>query len=132
MKPLALCALFLFAVPYCLSQNTGNDLLKRCSHAVAAIDDEQELRGTKGLDATFCFGYITGVRDAAESYQVFDHSVKKQETFVRFCTPEGGMNNGQTVRIVVKYLKDNPAKLHERAEWLILDALRDAFPCKIP
>lgn len=124
-----LLSLLVIAAPYCFSQKTGNDLLKQCSHAIAAMDDEQQLQGTQNLDVAFCFGYISGVRDGAMSYQVFDRS-KRQDTFERFCLPKEGIENGQMVRIVVKYLKDNPAKLHERAEWLILDALSNAFPCK--
>ena len=129
MRTIFLGVFLLFASPFGFCQKTGNDLLKECAHAAAASDEWQQLHGTQNLDTAFCLGYIAGVRDAAMSYQAFDAG-QKRETFVPFCGPKEGMEDGQTVRIVVKYLKDNPAKLHERAEWLVLDALGDAFPCK--
>jgi hypothetical protein len=39
-------------------------------------------------------------------------------------------DNDQLIRIAVKYLNDNPAKLHNPAGTLVLSAMIDAFPCK--
>ncbi len=37
---------------------------------------------------------------------------------------------GQEVRVVVKYIDDRPARLHEEFRGLALEALRAAWPCK--
>ncbi len=45
------------------------------------------------------------------------------------CFPEKGIKNDQGVRVVIKYLKDNPAKLHENEILLIMLAYANAYPC---
>ncbi|MNR61896.1 hypothetical protein D3C85_1837700 [compost metagenome] len=47
----------------------------------------------------------------------------------KFCLP-GNVTNSQMVRIVVKYLKDNPKNLNEGRTGLVWSALKDAYPCK--
>jgi len=64
-----------------------------------------------------CVGYLEGVLDA----------VHGQPTGI--CTPSA-IKNEQLIRIVLKHLNDNPAKLHDRASSQILVALRDVFPCR--
>lgn len=48
---------------------------------------------------------------------------------VNICDPEGSVG-GQWARVVEKWLKEHPERLHEPAVFLIVDALREAFPCK--
>ena len=48
----------------------------------------------------------------------------------RVCFPKEGIANEQAVRIVVKYLKDNPNRLHENEIALIMIALMHAYPCE--
>ena len=45
------------------------------------------------------------------------------------CLP-GGVANEQVVRVVQKYLKENPETLHYLAQGQINNALVRAFPCK--
>ena len=50
---------------------------------------------------------------------------------MHICFPEdGSVKLGQSARIVVKWLKENPDKLHWRGETVVLLALRQAFPRK--
>jgi len=44
------------------------------------------------------------------------------------CFPDG-MTTGQGARVVVKYLEENPAKLHLSITGLIGSAFMEAFPC---
>lgn len=37
---------------------------------------------------------------------------------------------GQVARVLVKFLEDNPNRLHEPVGLLYMEALYDAFPCK--
>jgi hypothetical protein len=37
---------------------------------------------------------------------------------------------GQTVRVVMKYIEDQPERLHENFKLLAYEALRAAWPCK--
>lgn len=44
------------------------------------------------------------------------------------CAP-ANVKQEQVVRIVAKWLKDNPSKLHLAAEYAASVSLREAFPC---
>jgi hypothetical protein len=41
-----------------------------------------------------------------------------------------GVTNGQMVRVVVRHIEAQPARMHQAFSHLALDALRDAWPCK--
>lgn len=75
----------------------------------------------QGLDATFCRGYVVGIADAMISMSVNNTTT--------YCIPTDA-DNDQLIRIAVKYLNDNPAKLHYAAGLLVLRAIAEAFPCK--
>jgi hypothetical protein len=45
------------------------------------------------------------------------------------CVPRTVTNN-QAVRVVVKYIDDRPARLHENFKALAEEALMAAWPCK--
>jgi hypothetical protein len=47
-----------------------------------------------------------------------------------FCTPESGITNDQAARVVVKYLREHPERLHEKESLLAMAAFAEAFPCK--
>ena len=70
----------------------------------------------EGFSDGFCMGYIIGVAD--------------NNSFL-ICAPggSGGVTQGQFTDIVKKYLNDNPALLHRDDDVLVLDALKQAFPC---
>jgi hypothetical protein len=42
------------------------------------------------------------------------------------------ISNEQAIKVAVKYLHDNPAKLNLLANYLIRLSMEDAFPCKSP
>jgi hypothetical protein len=46
-----------------------------------------------------------------------------------FCQPTGA-NVGQTIRVVVAYIDQQPARMHEDFESLALEALQQAWPCR--
>jgi Rap1a immunity proteins len=46
-----------------------------------------------------------------------------------FCIPDG-VEHGQEIRIVLKYIRDNPAHAHKATAFLIVAALGKAFPCQ--
>jgi hypothetical protein len=94
-----------------LGTQNGTTLLANCAHA--ARDDADPTAPLPSEDG-FCYGYILGVEDAS------GHT---------HCRPEG-TTMIQNVRVVVKWLRDHPERLHERADTLILQALKTAFPCK--
>jgi hypothetical protein len=63
-----------------------------------------------GIKEGYAYGYIAGL-----SYLT--------------CTPNN-VTNGQMYAIVKKYLTQNPEVLHQQMNYLVIDALNKAFPCK--
>jgi hypothetical protein len=98
----------------------GNELLGQCQQYIKAADKEKNY---DQYDTALCSGYIQGV---VSTTYFFDESLKKED---KFCIPDN-VTNGQLVRIVVKYLKDNPKLLNEPRVSLVWIALMDAYPCK--
>lgn len=60
-------------------------------------------------------GYVGGVVDTGDG--------------ILFCTTSG-VTRGQNSAVVAKYLKNNPEKWSQSADTLVIDAMKQAFPCK--
>ena len=92
----------------------GNKYLPRCRDIITTING-----GRSSLGAIECLGFL----DAARVYLVIAPDL------IRSCSPAEA-TNGQVARVVVKYLEDNPSRLHEPFFILAAEGLRQAFPCK--
>lgn len=102
----------------------GNELLSRCNAAINSMDNPSQLLDvTDFMGVGFCTGLLQGMTNLNRVYEI---ELNKKALF---CTPNG-ITNGQTARIVVKYLKEHPEKLHENESVLAFLALQEAFPCK--
>src|SRR5262249_50957147 len=87
----------------------GNDILRECGPRLDKADPT-ELETTKYIH---CMGYMAGVMDTA----VFMQTMFKQENTVwRWCGPSDGIEGVQAARVVIKWLKNNPEKLHLRGD----------------
>lgn len=102
------------------SRFDGNELLQQCQSYIKLVDGEKT---NDFFSAGVCAGFIQGVSSTVYFYS---EEVKKD---LRFCKPDG-VTNAQLVRIVVKYLKDNPKDLNEGRMTLAWTALMIAYPCK--
>ena len=100
----------------------GSFFLQACSAAVKQSDGGQ-LSEQEGLGALYCGSYVGGFLDAMS----ITTTLAKGKQFV--CTPERGITNDQAARILVKYLRDNPEKLHQSGRMSLYVALANAFPC---
>lgn len=98
----------------------GNELLGQCQQYVKVADKEKIY---DQFDAASCGGFVQGVTGTVFFYSEL---LKNDD---KFCVPDSA-TNGQVVRIVVKYLRDNPKLLNENKVTLVWLALRDAYPCK--
>jgi hypothetical protein len=79
----------------------GNDLLRICAHDALGM----------------CMGQITGHYDMMVAVG-----------FV--CANTKGVNKQQVKDIVLKYLRDHPAKRHQPSASLTIAAMTDAFNCR--
>jgi len=94
----------------------GNELLKQCVAAEKVLEGG-DLRVP--LDVGLCLGMVIGVRDTMSIMTLNNEKIK-------VCFPKGGITNGQSIRIVSHYLKNNLSELHENEILLAMQA----YPCK--
>jgi Rap1a immunity proteins len=104
---------------------TGNDLLEWCSHPTIRAGESMQVTELvkTAKENGMCLGYIVGVSDQAMGDQASIHAKRN------YCLP-AEVHSEQLVRVVKKYLEDNPAQLHYEAEVLTIRALTNAFPCQ--
>lgn len=120
---LAVLLTFLFVSPEIhATERDGNKLLTDCSIAINVMEDVSK-EPTQITSTAYCLGHVRGADDMHNLYR----AVSKSKPL--YCMPSG-VTMGQMVRIIVKYLKENPEQLHEDGTMLIAAALRDAYPCK--
>jgi phosphosulfolactate phosphohydrolase-like enzyme len=107
---------------------SGSHMLPNCQAAVrlgssnAAISIEPTATDIKAaIDGSYCAGFVVGVVDTLMSASLTSKTT--------YCIPTNA-DNDQLIRVVSKYLNDNPAKLNEPASFLVTGAMIDAFPCK--
>lgn len=74
------------------------------------------------MDAGFCGGQVHGVVVTVATWR----AAASDRAYI--CTPPE-VSSHQAIRIVVKYLEDNPAQLHMQSVDSIMYALAKAFPC---
>lgn len=129
----------------------GSDMLEFCSHVVDALDNPASQVGSSVEYAhnTFkqgwCFGHLQTIREMIIFWQV---QVTKTVAILSgdqnppadalkqtisatpnmTCIP-AEVNMPQMARILVKWLRDHPERLHEHVSILTLDAFHDAFAC---
>jgi hypothetical protein len=99
--------------------HSGNEFLEYCATALTVENPEQVDKLSKAR-AGWCVGYIEGLYEAA--------TVAGPGPLVGFRAPDG-VTIRQFARVVVKYMKDHPADLHQVTAGLCIIALKEAFPC---
>ncbi len=101
---------------------SGSDFLEVCS----SLDTE----GNKGAariqrDAT-CLGWVEGF---ADGFLVHEELLSVPRRDRMACVPHE-VTILQTVRVIQKYLADNPGKAHRPTRYIASIALAGAFPCR--
>ena len=96
------------------ANSTGDEMLPGCKAFVEQRPQRSELIG-----AVKCGAQFSTIR------QLAPHLTDK----LRVCIPDS-VTAGQVGRVVVKYLENNPGKLHQDFTILSLIALRTEWPCK--
>ncbi|MGE7816532.1 Rap1a/Tai family immunity protein [Pseudomonas sivasensis] len=99
----------------------GLSLLAQCHEAIKAMDGDSKVNM---LGVGSCFGMIEGVRN---TMQILNSKLMPD---FKTCFPTKGITNEQGIRIVVKFLEDNPAQLDQLDTTLTIMAYRAAYPCK--
>ncbi|WP_156438202.1 Rap1a/Tai family immunity protein [Bradyrhizobium valentinum] len=97
-----------------IDTSSANLILPACREWVNAVEGAP-LRGDPVLRG-LCMGTIDGI------FYVDP----------RICPPSKGnkVSLGQIARVVVRYIDNHPARMHEDFKRLALEAIRDAWPCQ--
>ena len=102
-----------------MQERDGNSLLSQCQ---SAIDTSEKRRNNYDqFGAAYCLGFLQGFSEMNGFYKAM-----KGNSF--FCIPEK-VTLLQKTRVVVKYLNENPSKLHKNESFLVHFAFSEAFPC---
>jgi len=99
-----------------VNADNGTSLLRDCQSAVRALEETDVLTTA---ESAYCAGYVQGVTETLSF-------------FGKTCFPRDVVGASQAARIVVKFLSDHPARLHEPQFRLVKEAMTEAFPCKTP
>jgi len=121
----------------------GNKLLTNCTYAERFLNNLTPDNLKKPVEVMWCIGFVEATVGKIYLEDLFHQFGTKANATVEerlaelrtknpplVCLPEQGIKNGQAVRIVVKYLREHPERLHEPAVHLLSWAISDAFPCK--
>jgi hypothetical protein len=104
--------------------DSGNVFLRLCSSVEKAQRTDAETQLGAG-----CLLYIAGFVDGAETGNVSTMVQMKPTTIPKpFCRPDN-TENGQLVKIVLKYIREHPEDAHQPTGLIVLWAFQRAFPC---
>ena len=130
-----LCILFVISfLNISYADNNGSSLLTNCKAYVYLNDNKHEFErniadhdslasGYKfTTNAHQCLSLIRGMDELNNIYRAMNNNVY-------FCIPDE-VTTGQLARIMVKFLEDNPARLHESDTILITHAFIQLYPCR--
>ena len=106
---------------------TGIELLQECQAATV-----EHPTATDDYRGSHCIGYLAGVTDTLRMWEYLNkdaHAGKLAPPTPLACIPDA-VTRFELVKVVVKYLDDNPKELHLGYAPLVYLALWDAYPCK--
>jgi hypothetical protein len=136
MRTLLLCAVVLLvlpALPACarnLSSVDGNVLLTKCHPALQMAEVTPKLSQDEWAAAFYCLGFVQGAMDADAVWQTALTKAlgAKAHSILFYCAPQG-TSWPQIIRILVKWLEDNPDKLNLPGYDVINFAMSKTYPC---
>ena len=114
------------AIPAMAVKRTGNDLLVDCANLIKT-ESIESVNKEKLLGIGYCIGLIDGLVTFNYVYE----AVLEREgnsTMVQMCLPQR-ISTRQSAEVIVKYLQDNPNRLHQSGQALAAQALVTAYPC---
>lgn len=116
--------IILLFIPFSIFAMDGNELLQDCSDGIKFADNDYKGTLTENINGLECIGYIEAVNDYNDIY------VKGKIAAISYCPLSNfRLKPIQIMRIVVKYLNNNPQKLNLLANMLIVNAMHIDYPC---
>jgi hypothetical protein len=101
---------------------SGSNFLEICSD----IDHQPNGDPIRVRNDATCLGWVEGFGDG---FTVHDELLAVPERDRMVCTPRG-VTTVQIIRVMKKYIADNPDKAHRATRYVASLTLAHAFPCK--
>ena len=101
---------------------SGSEFLEVCS----SVDGEHKGDLVRSNNDATCLGWVEGFR---QGFTVYDELLGVPEKDRMICSPRA-VTTVQVVRVIKKYVADNPDKAHRATRYVASLALARAFPCK--
>jgi secreted Zn-dependent insulinase-like peptidase len=117
----------LFAQTQDSLETSGNAFLRICSVA-DKVENTEHLSVEEKVALMSCLNFISGFTNGVEVEMLFVENATKQSTHAPFCVP-ASVENIQIVRVVLKYIRDNPAAARRKTNSLIMFSLGERYPC---
>jgi hypothetical protein len=108
------------------AKHDGNELNDECSVALRSIEHPTSMDGFR---TGACFGLVDGIRETLMLWNTVDSL--HNEAIYHGCIP-AEVTVEEAVKVVMKYLNDNPAQLHQRDAFLVVAVLSKGYPCPAP
>ena len=103
----------------------GTALLAACGDFVAYVErGATDATEDNVINAAVCTAFIRGVTEGVAM------ASSEPGLGSGYCLPGGTLPALQSARVVVKWLREHPAKLHLVPGPLVVASFRDAFPCR--
>lgn len=115
--------LVLVVAPFCKAE-TAEEMLSACRAMTELKISGDIVSMPRTFEAGLCWGAFAVIADDTRWV-----GKSGQPTF-RICAPENSTRT-QIIAIFVEYAKRNPSKYSESFHDVALDALREAFPCRV-
>jgi hypothetical protein len=106
---------------------SGNRLQRDCHLALSSQDKGVVLTSDEWLSVGYCYGRIQGVMNTLTRWHQANGQSKRTANG-EACTPDD-VTVHQATLVVMKYLDNNPDKLHLVGTDLIRAALKESYPC---
>jgi Ssp1 endopeptidase immunity protein Rap1a len=117
------CGMFASAQTPDLPDQSGNAFVRVCS----AIEKDQHT-DLETLHVLSCMSYVSGFVQGVFWEAEFVKTNTNKEMRKPFCRPKD-VENAQLVKVVLKYIRENPEEAHEPTAVLIISALAKVYPC---
>jgi hypothetical protein len=106
-------------------EESGNAFIRQCS----VVEQERDLTTKDKAYQMVCAAYVSGYSEGA-GFAV-DHARSNGDSKAPplYC-PNGEVEAGQLVKVVLKHIREHPETAHSRTYVLVGRALQEAFPCR--
>jgi hypothetical protein len=104
---------------------SGNAFMNVCSAVDKPVND---LKSSQLLPVNVCLSYVKGLLDGVVLQISLSRTPDHVELFP-YCV-SGNVTDAQVARILLKYIRANPATAHLPTAALFGSAMKEAFPCK--